>query len=528
MSFRELTMMDVLEVLRRWQAGQSARRMAHEGVASRNTAARYIEAAIACGLDATSALDEATIAAVARRVQDRAPAPPSAARSVLVAQRARIEAWLRASPPLRLVRVHELLARDGIDVGYTTLRRFAHDELGWRERGSTVLVEDAAPGEEAQIDFGEMGFVTTSEGKRRKLWVLVIVLSFSRYMFVWPTFTQTIASLCEGLDAAWRFFGGVAKRVVPDNMTAIVTRADPQAPELRRAFLEYAQARGFFVDPARVRKPQDKARVENQIAFVRERWFAGERFGDDEQELRRAAESWCRDVAGARVHGTTRRVPRDVLDAEEKPHMLPAPHAPFDVPTWTTAKVHPDHHAQVGRALYSLPTRFIGKTVDVRVDRTTVRFFLGGEMLKLHARVAPGKRSTDPNDYPVGKADYALRSVDKLKERAREHGEHVGTFAERLLGGPLPWGRMRQGYGLLRLCERYGAARVDALCARALAFDVVDVPRIERMLKAAQKVEDDASTDGKVVRLPEGRFARDAASFATIRRETSGREGGGR
>jgi hypothetical protein len=87
---------------------------------------------------------------------------------------------------------------------------------------------------------------------------------------------------------------------------------------------------------------------------------------------------------------------------------------------------------------------------------------------------------------------------------------------------------MRQGYGLLRLCERYGAARVDALCARALAFDVVDVPRIERMLKAAQKVEDDATTDGKVVRLPEGRFTRDAASFATIRREPSSNEGGDR
>jgi hypothetical protein len=143
--------------------------------------------------------------------------------------------------------------------------------------------------------------------------------------------------------------------------------------------------------------------------------------------------------------------------------MLPLREGTFDVPTWTTAKVHPDHHAQVARSLYSLPTRFIGKTVDVRADRTTVRFFLGGEMLKLHARVAPGKRSTDPNDYPVGKADYALRSVDKLKERAREHGEHVGSFAERLLGGPLPWGRMRQGYGLLRLCERYGAERVDAL-----------------------------------------------------------------
>jgi hypothetical protein len=87
---------------------------------------------------------------------------------------------------------------------------------------------------------------------------------------------------------------------------------------------------------------------------------------------------------------------------------------------------------------------------------------------------------------------------------------------------------MRQGYGLLRLCDRYSAARVDALCARALAFDVVDVSRIERMLKAAQKTEDDASTSGKVVRLPEGRFARDVSSFATVRRDPSGKEGGGR
>jgi hypothetical protein len=200
----------------------------------------------------------------------------------------------------------------------------------------------------------------------------------------------------------------------------------------------------------------------------------------------------------------------------------------FDVPTWTKAKVHPDHHVQVARSLYSLPTRFIGKTVEVRVDRSSVRLYLGGEMLKLHARVAPGKRSTDPNDYPVGKAEYALRSVDKLKERAREHGEHIGAFAERLLGGPLPWGRMRQGYGLLRLCDRYGAARVDALCARALAFDVVDVSRVERMLKTAQRVEDDATTSGKVVRLPEGRFARDVSSFATVRRDSSSQEGGGR
>jgi hypothetical protein len=86
---------------------------------------------------------------------------------------------------------------------------------------------------------------------------------------------------------------------------------------------------------------------------------------------------------------------------------------------------------------------------------------------------------------------------------------------------------MRQGYALLRLCDRYGAARVDALCERSLSFDVVDVSRIERVLKSAQKVESDASADGKIVRLPESRFARDVSAFATIRRDRSRGQGGG-
>jgi hypothetical protein len=79
----------------------------------------------------------------------------------------------------------------------------------------------------------------------------------------------------------------------------------------------------------------------------------------------------------------------------------------------------------------------------------------------------------------------------------------------------LPWIRMRQGYGLVRLCERYGAEKVDAFCKRSLAFDVVDVPRIERMLKQAQKAEDTAPA-GRVVPLPTSRFARDPSTFATM------------
>jgi transposase len=96
-------------------------------------------------------------------------------------------------------------------------------------------------------------------------------------------------------------------------------RASRTDPTLNAAFADYTTARALFADTARVRHPRDKPRVENQVAYVRERWFAGEVFPSDLALIREHAARWCREVAGARVHGTTRRVPRDVYDAEERP-----------------------------------------------------------------------------------------------------------------------------------------------------------------------------------------------------------------
>jgi hypothetical protein len=347
------------------------------------------------------------------------------------------------------------------------------------------------------------------------LWALIVTLSFSRYQFVWPTFVQTTETVCEGLDRAWTFFAAMIRTVVPDNMKAIVKTPDALNPVLVTAFLDYVQARGFYVDPARIRSPKDKPRVENQVPFVRESWFDGETFADLD-DARRSAETWCRDTAGARVHGTTCAVPREVFESIEKPAMLPAPTTPFDVPLWVEkAKVHPDHHIQVARALYSVPSIHRNKIVRARADKTSVKIYLGTELIKMHPRQRPGGRSTDPSDYPSGKADYALRSVDGLKVRARNKGTHVGIYAERLLGGPLPWARMRAAYALLHLCDKYGDGRVEAVCQSALAFDVVDVGRITRMLKTAAQPTSPERSDGKVVQLPLPRFARPEQHFET-------------
>jgi hypothetical protein len=166
------------------------------------------------------------------------------------------------------------------------------------------------------------------------------------------------------------------------------------------------------------------------------------------------------------------------------------------------------------------------RSVRVRADKSLVKIYRGTKLIKVHARQPPGGRSTDPNDNPVGKAEYAQRNVDGLMEKTASRGEHIRRYAERLLEGPLPWARMRQVYALLRLCDKHGDGRVEAICQSALAFDVVDVKRIKRVLELAMAPPLREQASGVVRQLPVSppRFARDPKHFET-RTTTSKKEG---
>jgi hypothetical protein len=243
---------------------------------------------------------------------------------------------------------------------------------------------------------------------------------------------------------------------MPDNTKAIVQTADALEPLFTAAFLEYAQARGFHIDPARVRTPTDKGRVERSVRDVRDDCFGGERMFDIEQ-TRSHARRWCEHEYGMRRHSTTYRLPREHFDAVERPALLAAPTTAFDVPLWADPKVARDHFAQVARALYSLPTRLIGKTLRARADSQLVRFYDGGVIVKTHPRQPPGGRSIDPTDFPKERRPYAMRDVTFLHAQARELGESVGMFAAKLLEAPLPWTKMRGVRALIGLARRFGA-----------------------------------------------------------------------
>lgn len=352
-------------------------------------------------------------------------------------------------------------------------------------------------------------------GRRRVVQALIFTAVFSRHCFVWLSFTQTTEAVIAGCEAAWAFFGGVFKVLIPDNMSSVIDKANPTEPRFNQAFVEYAQSRGFVIDPARVRTPTDKPRVERQVFFVRNSFFAGECF-IDLADAQRRAEVWCRERAGLRTHGTTQLRPAEHFGLEEAPHLLPAPASPYDVPVYATAKVHRDHHIEVAKALYSIPGNLIGAQVDVRADRSVVRVTSRGQVVKVHPRQAPGGRVTDPADLPADRTAYAMRDLDHLRRLAAGHGPAIGAYATAILDHPLPWTKMRQVYALLGLVKRWGPERVEAACARAADAEAFNVGLIARMIGRA--TEADAPADPPTP-TPAGpaRFARDPEHFATAK-----------
>ena len=142
-----------------------------------------------------------------------------------------------------------------------------------------MRVADGEPGAECQLDFGYLGLIADPvTGRQRKVHALIFTACYSRHMFVWLSFTQTLAAFIAGCEAAWVFFGGVFQVLVPDNASAIVADADAVNPRFTAGWLDYMQARGFVTDAARVRSPKDKPKVERAVQYVRGNFFAGEHF----------------------------------------------------------------------------------------------------------------------------------------------------------------------------------------------------------------------------------------------------------
>ena len=521
MAYREVHRVESREIIRRWQAGFSQRRIAGGTGLSRVTVRRYIEAAEAAGLQPggpePSEQQLAQLATLSRTGPRRAEVPSEQLLSPWAEQ---IERWLQAER-LQVTRIHELLAERGCEVSYSTLRRFIA-RRGWgRRQPATVRMEDGPPGEVAELDFGRLGLIADPEsGRRRTVWALIVVWRYSRHCFVWPTTSQRLDAVVEGLEAAWAFFEGVPRLPRHRQLPGRRGRGRRAAPAL------HAGLPGVRPPPRLHHRPRTRAPAPRQASGRAQRPVRARAplQGRPVPRPRRAAlrrpalVAWrwrgCASTGrptGGRSRSSRRRSAR---------LLAPWDGEPYELPDWRTAKVHADHHVACQYALYSVPSELCppGQQVEVQLGAKLVRIYHRGALLKVHPRQPRGGRATDRNDYPAELSPYTLRAPEQLQRRAAELGEATGAFAERLFEGPLPWAKLRQGHKLLRLAERYSPARLDAACLRALEVELIDVRRLERILVEA--LDQETTPQQPPGPPPPGRFARPGAVFALTATQT--------
>ena len=304
--YREVTMIEVTEVLRLWRAGLPTKRLAAQLGLDPKTARRYLTVAEGAGLRRDGPpLSDDDLQRVLLALHPVGGRPRGDGWVVCTAHRDRIERWLAEG--VRLTKIRKLLARQGVVLPYPMLYRFAVESLHFGRPASTIPVLDGEPGQEVQVDTGWVGWVPVAEPhrtrRRFRAWIFTAV--YSRHRFVYPTFEETTARAIEACEAAWHFFGGVFHVLIPDNTKAMILQADPLGARITPAFLEYAQARGFHIDAARVRHAQDKGRVERSVPPVREDCFGGEQLADLDA-ARARGRIWALEEYGTRRHSRSR------------------------------------------------------------------------------------------------------------------------------------------------------------------------------------------------------------------------------
>lgn len=466
MAGRRSPVTDIRELIRRLQLGESDRRIAEDLALSRNTVARYHQLAAAHGLLLPGAAlpEPAAVAALGR--PPAAGAPPAHEQSLVEPFRDVVKTLLDQRVEGQAI-WQLLVDQRGFTGSYSSVKRFLR-RLAPPERRAVLRLE-VEPGAEAQVDFGTAGrLLDPAHGRVRPAWVFVMTLAHSRHQYAEIVFDQTIATWVRLHRVAFEFFGGVPRRVVLDNLKAGIVRAVLYDPEVQRSYRDFAVHYGFLIAPCRPRTPEHKGKVEQGgVHYVKRNALAGRVFRDA-PDANRHLLRWCVEIAGRRVHGTTKQIPLEVFARVERAALQPLPPTPWELTEWKQATLHPDCHVVFAAAYYSAPHRLLGEKLWVGATATKVEIFHEHTLVATHRRAQPGQRRTLADHLPPDKLQFLMQTPTWCRDRAAAIGPACTAFIEALLG-ERPLDRLRSAQGVLRLAHKFGAPRLEAACARAVA-----------------------------------------------------------
>jgi transposase len=470
-------MIEISEVLYQWQQGRSKTKIAESLGISRPTVRNYLNQATAAGLTTDSSPAEvATIAlSVTAKVSGNKSAAPAIA--AIAVHEERIKELLKERD-ITAKQIWRLLSEAGHRFSERSINRYVQQIAPYQPTVTVRLEVD--PGTQVQVDFGQA--TLTFAGVRKRLWAFVMTLSYSRHRFVRFVEHQDIATWLDCHIRAFEFFGGVPATVLLDNLKSGVVKPDLYDPTINRAYGELERFFGFVADPAKVRTPEHKGKVERSVPIVRQQLVAGRVYADLADANEKAL-VWSREEIGMQPNGTTHEAPRIRFERDEKGVLKELPVHRFEMPNWKKCTVHPDHHVVFEKSYYSVPTRFVGKEVWVRGGLTMVDIFYKDVQIKTHAAAyRPGTWRTDLSDYPEGKQLFLQFQPAYCRKEAYKLGEYAGQMVDEILT-PHALVHLRKVQAILRLGTKYGAEKLDAVCRHLLENGSNSHSAVKRLLE---------------------------------------------
>lgn len=366
------------------------------------------------------------------------------------------------------------------------------------------------PGKEAQVDFGYIGKTLDNNGKMRKTWVFCMKLSYSRLDFYCKTYDQRVKTFLKCHEKAFEYFKGVPETIKIDNLKAAILEASFYEPVYQRQYLAFSKHYNFLPIPCRVAVPTDKGKVESGIKYVENNFFKGKKFAN-EDDLDCQLKDWIEDICNVRIHGTTKKIPRQVFEQEEKQHLKPLPIQRFKIIEYATRKVRKDCHIDFENNYYSVPYRYIDDEVELEIEDKIIKIYYQNESIAVHSKIMhkKGQFQTNKAHYPEYKIISETEYQKKYEEKMKEIGLNAHKFFEKTLKKyPYHWSGSIKGI-VNQLLKTFEKEEIDGACKRALAYNAYGYRTIKRICESGlAKVEPDQIRNDKEIRYQEGEFLR--------------------
>jgi transposase len=394
--------------------------------------------------------------------------------------------WVKAGHSF--VVMHQLI-KDRYPCSEATVRRFVQKYLPSGRK--PVMARETVPGEDMEVDFGYLGISYDCVSRRnRRTFLFSGRLRHSRLAYREATFDQKARTFFLCHMHAYEYFGGVARKTIPDNLKAAVIQASYQEPLINRVYHNLAEHYGFLISPCPPRDPRKKGGVENDIKYAKRNFWPlfverQKSMGHEVpvfQDLVAALEGWTREISEVRTISGVGQTPREIFESEERRQLLLLPSSRWDPLSWAEPIVGDDFLVQFEKAFYSVPYEFIGKRVVVLGSLQQVRIFDGVVEIALHQRAEkPWQTVRNPLHAPPYLQEYLESSSQGLIHWAHRIGESVGAVAEFIMADKAVDG-MRPLRALLRLAQKYPADRMERACARALRYDTASYSSVKAIL----------------------------------------------